>query len=139
MAKESKFCKNARDLYEFMYQEEYPRIKDKLNQSKKLRMETARVTWKNIEEGYRQLLEEHGNVGVGKNIDGELVIRTGKPGKPPLLASKKKSKVTVGLDEKTTQDLEAYCEKRKLSKTDVIRTAIKQWIGQADESELLRL
>lgn len=139
MAQESKSCENVRDLYELMYQEKHPHIKDKLDHVRKLRMETARVAWKQIEEGYSQLLDEQGHVGVGKNKDGELVIRTGKPGKPPLLDSTMESRVTIRLDEKTTQDLEAYCEERKLVKADVIRAAIKQWIGQVDASEQLRL
>ncbi len=139
MAQELKSCKDKKDLYEVMYGKKYPLLLQKNDQSTMIRIEEAKKTWQQIQEQYGHLLEEQGYVSVGKNKEEDLVIGTGKPGKPRRLNRAKEVRVTVRLDEKTNQDLEDYCSKMKLGKADAIRQAIQLAIREQDENQLLRL
>ena len=139
MTHEYKTCKKVGDLYELMHQEKYPLAEITPSQVTKLKVENARDAWRQIQEKFGQLLKEQGHVDVGKNNEGKLVIKTGKPGKPALLERNKECRVTIRLDEKTNRELEEYCDKHKLSKANVIRFAIRERITEPKEGLKLKL
>ncbi|WP_348688274.1 ribbon-helix-helix protein, CopG family [uncultured Dubosiella sp.] len=45
----------------------------------------------------------------------------------PIIGSKKSTRIGIRLDDETLEKLNSYCEKKSLSKSDVIRQALNEY------------
>nr|WP_300736896.1 plasmid partition protein ParG [uncultured Dubosiella sp.] len=45
----------------------------------------------------------------------------------PIVGSKKSTRIGIRLDDETLEKLNSYCEKKGLSKSDVIRQALNEY------------
>ena len=122
-------CCTFKDLYELIYDEKYPLLKIKKNdtsdRAKKLKkqMKMAKEQWKVIVDQKKNLFDQQGYIGVYIDEDGSITLNGGGPGRPQKLESKD-IKISLRLDEATYKKLKKYCKDNRVVLSEAVRTAV---------------